>query len=214
MVKVFAHRGFVQNNIKQNSIASLKNAVKNNFTAIEFDIWFFDGEFYLSHDKPTQLSLNNLPRFRDYLLFENRLDYWIDFKNLNEQNIVDALELINRDIKKSKINLEKVYFAPYITDYDLAEKISHYFYKTFGSNVNTAIICDNVSLINKAIELIDIGVFKYISIDYKLINDDVLTKVSSKKLLAWTVNDRNIFNDLVLKGVDKFASDSLEQFPN
>ena len=48
MIKIFAHRGFIQNNIKQNTIASLKNAVKNNFNAVEFDIWFIDGELYLS----------------------------------------------------------------------------------------------------------------------------------------------------------------------
>jgi len=38
MIKLFAHRGFVENNMKQNSIASLKNAVAKGFKAIEFDI--------------------------------------------------------------------------------------------------------------------------------------------------------------------------------
>ena len=54
MIKLFAHRGFVENNMKQNSIASLKNAVAKGFKAIEFDIWWCDGEFLLKHDKPSE----------------------------------------------------------------------------------------------------------------------------------------------------------------
>lgn len=57
MIKIFAHRGFAQNNIKQNSIASLKNAFKNGFKAIEFDIWWLENQLFLSHDKPSKTSL-------------------------------------------------------------------------------------------------------------------------------------------------------------
>ena len=51
MIKLFAHRGFVENNMKQNSIASLKNAFEKGFKGVEFDIWWIDGEFFVKHDK-------------------------------------------------------------------------------------------------------------------------------------------------------------------
>jgi glycerophosphoryl diester phosphodiesterase len=207
MIKIFAHRGYVQNNIKENSIASLKNAVKNNFKAIEFDIWLDDGELYLSHDKPPLASKNNLARFRDYLIYENKLYYWLDFKNLDENNVVEAMNIVKKDLNDNKIDLSKIYFAPYIIDYDLAEIVSHKIYKVFNQEVNLAIVCDNPLKLNRAIDLVDIGVFNFISINYKLINDDILKIINAKKLLVWTVNDNKIFNNLMLKGVDKFASD-------
>jgi len=207
MIKIFAHRGYVQNNIKENSIASLKNAIKNNFKAIEFDIWFEDGELYLSHDRPSLISRKNLARFRDYLIYDNKIDYWLDFKNLDENNVVDAMNIVKNDLMDNKIDLSKIYFAPYITNYDLAEIVSHKIYKIFNQNINLAIICDNPLKLNSAIDLVDIGVFNFISINYKLINDDILKIINPKKLLAWTVNDNKIFNDLMLKGIDKFASD-------
>ena len=54
MIKLFAHRGFVENNMKQNSIASLKNAFEKGFKGVEFDIWWLDGEFLIKHDKPNE----------------------------------------------------------------------------------------------------------------------------------------------------------------
>ena len=50
MIKLFAHRGFVLENAQQNSIESLKEAVKENFKAIEFDIWFLNGNLVLKKD--------------------------------------------------------------------------------------------------------------------------------------------------------------------
>jgi glycerophosphoryl diester phosphodiesterase len=45
MNKLFAHRGYNKGLTTENSIASLEEAVKNSFTAIEFDIWFFKNHF-------------------------------------------------------------------------------------------------------------------------------------------------------------------------
>ena len=85
MVKLFAHRGFVTENISQNSIASLKQAYDFNFRAVEFDIWFLDEKLVLKHDQPLEKEINNLPKFRDYFSFKNELTYWMDFKNLDEK---------------------------------------------------------------------------------------------------------------------------------
>ena len=40
-MKIFAHRGYVINGIKENSIAALVNAVDCGFAAIEFDLYFW-----------------------------------------------------------------------------------------------------------------------------------------------------------------------------
>ena len=94
MIKLFAHRGYVENNIKQNSIASLKNAVKNQFKGIEFDVWNINNDLIISHDKPKSDPLNLLPKFKDYLIFKNQIEYWIDFKNLDLKNIEVTLKIL------------------------------------------------------------------------------------------------------------------------
>ena len=90
MKKVFAHRGFTfdennpQNKIEQNSLASLKNAVNHGFKAIEFDIWYFNSQLVLSHDQPNLANYQTLTKFSEYFIYGNQLDYWLDFKNLDE----------------------------------------------------------------------------------------------------------------------------------
>ena len=123
MTRLFSHRGFVQGNILQNSVASLYEARKNGFKAIEFDIWFLEGKLFLKHDLPCEMELKNLPRFCDYFPFGNDLDYWLDFKNLDERNVADALNLVKKEIGEAMINMDQIYFAPCITDYKTAEEI-------------------------------------------------------------------------------------------
>ncbi|MBM3589885.1 MAG: hypothetical protein FJX30_00715 [Alphaproteobacteria bacterium] len=209
MIKIFAHRGFVQNNIKQNSIASLKNAFKNGFKAVEFDIWWQENQLFLSHDKPSKSSLFNLPRFGDYFIYNNQIDYWIDFKNIDENNVREVLRLVKNDLDSNKINLEQVYFAPYITNSELAEKIAREFRNFFGKKINFLGVCDHQSQVLKISELLDIEVIDYVSIDYKLITKGNLELIDPKKIFAWTVNDIHIYNDLMVMGVDKFATDNL-----
>jgi glycerophosphoryl diester phosphodiesterase len=98
MIKLFAHRGFVENNMKQNSILSLKNAVTKGFKAIEFDIWWCDGEFLVKHDKPIDKEKFLLPRLQDYLCYKNELEYWIDFKNIDLANVDEALKKLKADL--------------------------------------------------------------------------------------------------------------------
>ena len=136
MIKLFAHRGLVENNMKQNSIASLKNAFEKGFKGVEFDIWWIDGEFFVKHDKPAGKELFLLPRLQDYLVHKNELEYWIDFKNLDEKNIDNALKKLKEVLILKEIDLNKVFFAPYITDYILTAKISLKFRNFFGQKIN------------------------------------------------------------------------------
>ena len=207
MIKLFAHRGFVENNMKQNSIASLKNAFEKGFKGVEFDIWWIDGEFFVKHDKPAGKELFLLPRLQDYLVHKNELEYWIDFKNLDEKNIDNALKKLKEVLILKEIDLNKVFFAPYISDYILTGKISLKFRNFFAQKINFVGVCDEEAQCQGAVDMIDIGVIDFISINYKLINKDFLKKIQPSKLLAWTVNDIKEINDLYMVGVEKFATD-------
>ena len=207
MIKLFAHRGLVENNMKQNSIASLKNAVAKGFKAVEFDIWWLDGEFFIKHDKPNEKEKFLLPRLQDYLCFGNDLEYWFDFKNLDQNNIDEALKKLNDDLVLKKIDLAKIFLAPYLTDYKLTSIISSKFRKFFSQKINFVGVCDNKNWRQEVINMIDLELIDFISINHALIDNDFLKKISPAKLLVWTVNDIKIINDLYLLGIDKFATD-------
>ena len=209
MIKLFAHRGFVENNMKQNSIASLKNAFLKGFKAVEFDIWWLDGEFFVKHDKPNEKERFLLPRLQDYLLYENQLNYWLDFKNLDQNNIDEALKKLNADLTLKKIDLNNVFFAPYIIDYSLASTISLKFRKFFSQKINFAGVCEKSSSRQELVDMIDLELIDFVSINHTLIDNDFLKKIMPSKLLAWTVNDVQKINDLYMLGVDKFATDNV-----
>jgi len=116
MVKLFAHRGFVKDSQKENSIASLQEAVLQDFSAIEFDIWFIAEKLILKHDCPKENELAELPTLRDYFIHKNNLTYWLDFKNLDEENASKVLLLVKKEIEFAHVNLDQIYFAPFVID--------------------------------------------------------------------------------------------------
>jgi hypothetical protein len=209
MIKLFAHRGFVENNMKQNSVASLKNAVSKGFKAIEFDIWWMDGEFLIKHDRPKNKEEFSLPRLQDYLNFKNELEYWFDFKNIDLANVDEALKKLKADLILKEIDLNKIFFAPYITDYSIATKIALKFRNFFSQKINFVGVCDNQLGLQEVIDLIEMEIIDFVSIDHLLINPELLKKIKPSKLLAWTVNDVKQINDFYLLGVDKFATDKV-----
>ena len=159
MLKIFAHRGFVgnqdlQNYTQQNSLASLKNAFDSGFRAIEFDIWFCNSQLILSHDQPQLDDYKNLAHFSEFLTYGNELDYWLDFKNLDESNIDKVLELVKSQIDAAKINLEKFFFAPYCIDYDLSKKLFDKFFNVFGSRISMVAIADNHQQISQLFDFV------------------------------------------------------------
>ena len=209
MIKLFAHRGFVENNMKQNSILSLKNAVTKGFKAVEFDIWWCDGEFLVKHDKPIDKEKFLLPRLQDYLCYKNELEYWIDFKNIDLTNVDEALKKLKADLILKEIDLNKIFFAPYITDYSTASIISLKFRNFFSQPINFVGVCDKQSGLQEVIDLVDLELINFVSIDHNLISSELLKKIKPSKLLAWTVNDIKKINDFYMLGVDKFATDKV-----
>jgi len=212
MIKLFAHRGFVTKNAAQNTIASLKEAVAQNFLGIEFDIWFLNGGLFLKHDEPEFREINNLPILQDYFCFKNSLEYWMDFKNLDEKNSAKALELVKIEIEMAKIKLSKIYFAPFITDYKKAAKVFAEIRKVFGDKVQIVAVCDKLENAQEAENLrkfLAENEVKSLSIFHELIDENLIKILKGVKLFAWTVNELPRLYDLARIGVTNFATDKI-----
>ena len=93
--------------------------------------------------------------------------------------------------------------------YILTTKISLKFRNFFAQKINFVGVCDEQAQCQEVVDMIDIGVIDFISINYKLINKDFLKKIQPTKLLTWTVNDIKEINDLYMFGVEKFATDKV-----
>ncbi len=207
MIKLFSHRGLVSQGIKQNSIASLNNAYKSGFRAIEFDIWFLNNKLLLKHDKPKDGEI--LPEFKEFLLYKNDLQYWLDFKNLDGSNAKSALLEVKKHLNANQINMEKVYFAPFITDYIAAIEIFNIIRDVFG-DVKIMAVCEKLEHENDLILLSKFLIqnqIKHLSIFHQLLNQRVCDILLGIEIFAWTVNDKNRFEELKKLGIKNFATD-------
>ena len=137
------------------------------------------------------------------------MEYWFDFKNIDQNNIDDVLKKLKADLILKEIDLNKVFFAPYITDYTMAIKIALKFRNFFSPKINFVGVCDNQSGLQEVIDMIEMELIDFVSIDHLLINSELLKKIKPSKLLAWTVNDIKQINDFYMLGVDKFATDKV-----
>ena len=211
MIKIFAHRGYLldkNNNIlPQNSMASFYNAIDFGFNKIEFDLWLINNELIISHDYPKIIS--TCPKFIDYLCFQNQLEYWLDFKNIDENNIDQIVDLIKINIDQMAINYQQIFFAPYCLNYDLTAKIKKKLVLKFNQEINFVAVCDDYKQFDKLLELLVNNNIKYVSIDHKLLNNEVINKFKNIEFLAWTVNDQESFEYLKSIGIKIFASDCL-----
>ena len=212
MIRLFAHRGFACGNILQNSIASLNEAKKNGFCNIEFDIWFLQGKLFLKHDLPKESELENLAKFRDYFIFKNEFCYWLDFKNLDEKNALEALHLVKKDLDEALINLDQIYFAPFITDYEIAGKVFAKIREVFGQKVNLVAVCEKIKSEEDVKILRDFLTQNKVwglSIFHQLLDEEFIKDFSDVEIFAWTVNDLARLKELEKIGVSNFATDKI-----
>ena len=212
MVRLFAHRGFASDNISQNSIASLKNAYEFGFRAIEFDIWFLDKKLILKHDHPQENELKILPTFADYFIFKNDFSYWLDFKNLDEKNVSEALKLVKMNLDAAAIDMDKIYFAPFIVDYKIAIKIFTEIRKVFGEKAKLVVVCEELKNEEDKKNLRNFltqNNIKFLSIFYKLIDEKFSKTFADIEIFAWTVNDLRSMKSLEQLGVKNFATDKI-----
>lgn len=209
MPKLFSHRGFTQYS-EENTIASLKEAYDNGFRAIEFDIWFVDGELFLKHDEPQPEELKDLPKLRDYLMYENEMSYWIDFKNMNVGN-VDAISQIAKEaIRQSKIKMKQVYFAPYVVDDEVLTQFLHCRMKrVFNEKINYAAVCETLKDAQKLKCFLEDNEIDYLAIQHEEIDENMMQIFTNTKVVAWTVNDISRIKDLYIIGVESVITDDV-----
>lgn len=224
MIKLFAHRGYLTDHQRkiadfekiENSIISLKQAFDSSFTAIEFDIWYYRQELLLKHNQPEDNEINNLAKFSDYFdrkISNNasKISYWCDFKNINLDNVKTILEKVKKILQKQEIDLNNCYFAPFITDYQLAEDVYRKFIEFFSNKINFVALCEdlnNINDINILSEFLHRNNIKFLSINHNLINKELIKKLPKNiNLMAWTVNDIARINHLNSLGVCYFATD-------
>ncbi|MES2962223.1 MAG: glycerophosphodiester phosphodiesterase [Pseudomonadota bacterium] len=212
MIRLFAHRGFAKERVLQNSIASLNAAHKKKFGAIEFDIWFLEDKLFLSHDRPKKNVLKILPSLSDYFAYKNDFCYWMDFKNLDEKNADQALKMVKDEINKSGIKLDRIYFAPFITDYKIAKKVFLKIRKVFGNKVQIVAVCEklkNAQDIKNLRDFLTKNKIHFLSIFHELVDRTFVKIFPEIEIFAWTVNDLKRVQELEKLGVKNFATDSI-----
>lgn len=207
MTKIFAHRGFVTAQSPENSIASLHEARKENYSGVEFDVWSIGNSLVVNHDLPEK-NIKKLPEFAQYLEFKNEIEYWIDFKNLDEDNVAAAVEVVAQEITRAKIENHKVYFAPFIED--LAKAIP--IYQAIRHRIKDAqimAVCAELSPQNFASyhKELQKNHIKFLSIQHEIIDEKFAQIFADINLFAWTVNDMARLQALQKLGVKNFTSD-------
>jgi glycerophosphoryl diester phosphodiesterase len=207
MIKLFAHRGLWSVEAPQNSINSLKNAYNQGFRAIEFDIWFLQGLLLLKHDCPKDNDFSNLAQLKDYFLYKNELEYWLDFKNLDEKNAYEALILVKKIIDESNISLDKIFFAPFITNYKKAEKILLIIKAIFGDEAKFVAVLEDIKNFGAVISFLRKNNIKHLSINHELLSEANIKKLSHIEIFAWTIKNKNRLEELKKLGIKNFATD-------
>ncbi len=213
MVKIYSHRGYVEgaSEIEQNTIASLHNAYKNNFRKIEFDLWFLEGNFFLNHDQPHDDHLEKLPSLSDYFFYGNEMQYWLDFKNMNEGNVEAAAIELQKAIKLHEIALENIIFAPLIFDFNQAQPVHEKLKNILGKNIQIAAVQKILTPADSEnyYKILKKNGVKFLSIFHELIDQKFSELFCDIKLLAWTVNDKKRMQELAQLGVYAIASDKI-----
>jgi glycerophosphoryl diester phosphodiesterase len=215
MVRIFAHRGHAVKGGSENSLVSLKDAYQAGFRAVEFDIWFLNKELVLNHDEPSAEEIKSLAKFHEFLCFGNEIDYWLDFKNLDEGNVEEVILLVKLELEKVKIDLGRVFFAPFITDYKLAKIIVKKIREVFeadGSKVQITAVCETVDKIDELEVFLKESEIKFLSIFHQLVNQNLTSRLNGVTLFAWTVNDSEAIQNLHKIGVNNFASDLIKPY--
>lgn len=215
MIKIFAHRGYSIDNIRENSVKALDLAVDNNFSGIEIDLHFVDNQWIAVHDSPDLKNLRNLDNLDEFLRYQDKLLYWLDFKNLQdlgEEDLQKALLALKNSIKDSGCNLKQFYFAPFITNLNIAEKIYNKIRTIISPDAKIMAVCNKIDpaeyesyysrLVNQNIE--------YLSIKHHLINVELIAIFQNIDIFAWAVNDLSDAKRLTQEfGLENFTTDDI-----
>ncbi|MEQ8625771.1 MAG: hypothetical protein RJQ00_01840 [Vicingaceae bacterium] len=96
--KNWAHRGYASTEKEENTLAAVALAFQKEYKGVEIDLWFKDGQFYISHEES---YVDSLPKLAE--VFEKFPDdyFWLDLKNLSYSNYERISNQLDQ-LKKSK----------------------------------------------------------------------------------------------------------------
>ncbi len=215
MVKIFAHRGFAEKKDQQNTILAIDNAYKMGFDGVEIDIHYLNGSLLMTHDPVPKGQEKNLDNFDQFLKYQNKMLYWLDFKNLQDLDNIgleQALTKVKLDIQNNNCNLENFYFAPYITDYKVAQRIFNKINEVFAYQAQLTFVVDDIKKdqYQELSQFLSKMRIENISIEHNLINEDFMSIFHDKNLFTWTVNEIAIAKELVAKyKIANFTTDNI-----
>jgi len=210
MIKKFSHRGLIECKIQENTLEAFKNAYKNNFRAFELDIWYLKNQLVLKHNRPN--NLENLTKLADFLReFKNKVEYWLDFKNLHIKNCDVVIKRIKAIIDDLKIKPKKLYFAPFITDLKKAKNIYQTIRKYFGENAQIVAVVEKLNQENyqNFYQELKAANIYCLSIQHQNINSEFKNIFYDIRIFAWTVDDNKDLDFLDKIGVENIATNKL-----
>ncbi len=107
--EIWSHRG-VHNRLQENSLEAFQLAKEQGFKGVEIDVFYDNGKFVVSHDKPYQLVNGEILLLSQvFKQFESELFYWIDLKNINRRNKNEVASNLNEIFNGYEGLQEKVF---------------------------------------------------------------------------------------------------------
>lgn len=215
MVKIFAHRGYSDSKDRQNTVLSVDKAKSLGFDGVEVDIFYLSNSLLMTHDPVPLEQEKELDSLDQILKYQDQLLYWLDFKNLqdlSEADLDQALKKAKLDISKNKCKLENFYFAPYVTNYNIAERIFNKINEIFTNKAQLTFVVDDIDAdgYQELSNFLTKMQIDNISIKYNLINDSFQSLFYDKNLFVWTVNEIETAHELIAKyKIANFTTDNI-----
>lgn len=209
---IIAHRGLHNNKIKENTKEAFINAIKENLP-IELDVHIIkDNTIVVFHD-------DNLKRI--YGIDKNIYDYNYDelLKDSNNE-IITLKEVLDLVDNKVPLIIElKIDFDDYRLEKELVKLLDNYkgrfsiksfnvksmlWFKKYRNNYTRGLLISNKYnkllsrlLLRYNIKRVDPN---YLSVNYKLLDKKYIINLNKKiKVYAWTIKDRDKYNEYVDK---------------
>lgn len=196
---VWSHRGLTKDsNFEQNSIESIKNAIKYDAKGVELDVYFDENtsDFIVSHDYPYQKPNGKILLLDSVFKQFSNINYWLDFKNLNKI----SLKEIHRSIEKleSLIERSKVHKKNILIESTSLKKLKLYTQNNFRTSLWIT-PTDNTKQHFTTLKYFiyyNLGYFSSISLEYKSYNHiEILNSLIPINL--WTINDSKIIDQFI-----------------
>lgn len=228
-VTITAHRGDSEN-APENTLASFEKAIENGADVIELDVrQTKDGEIVIMHDESLRRTCGVNKKVGE-ITFDELREYSPvkkysgpnkeEFAEEKIPTLREAIELVG---DRAQMNIE---LKPARTDQNLEKKVAEivgeydYYHNCVVASLNYGAI-KRIKRADPKIKTIyvmavamgdfyDLEYADGFSIKYRYINNDVIKQAHKrgKKVYAWTVDDKNTLESMMLLNVDSIITNS------